>query len=107
MKDYSIASWSPERMYSHPYVFINDPELIDQIKKGEEGGQKYLFKLSDELEKQNGLVIEFNANSIDDDYVKTDEGQYIVFARITIDNFSLLTTMVQLLKIKYLIKIDL
>ena len=93
LKDYSIASWSPERMYSHPsrqnyYVFINDPELIDQIKKGELDGQKNLFKLSDELEKQNDLVIEFNANSIDDDYVKTDEEQYIVFARITIDNFS-------------------
>lgn len=71
LKDYSIASWSPEKMYNHPsrqnyYVFINDPKLIEQIKRGELEGQKYLFKLSDELEKQNDLVIEFNANSIDD-----------------------------------------
>ena len=93
LKDYSVASWSPEKMYNHPsrqnyYVFINDPELIDIIKKGELEGQKHLFKLSDELEKPNDLVIEFNANSIEDDFKKTEEEQYIVFARITIDNFS-------------------
>jgi hypothetical protein len=93
LKDYSVASWSPEKMYNHPsrqnyYVFINDPELIDLIKKGELEGQKHLFKLSDELEKPNDLVIEFNANSIEDDFKKTEEEQYIVFARITIDHFS-------------------
>ena len=93
LKDYSIASWSPEKMYSHPhkqnyYVFINDPELIERIQEGEMEGQKYLFKLSDSLEKQNDLLIEFNANNIETDIKKPDEEQYIVFARISIDNFS-------------------
>ena len=93
LKDYSNSSWCPEKMYNHPhkqnyYVFINDPELINKIKQGELEGQEYLFDLSDSLEKQNDLLIEFNANSIEDNTKKTDEDQTIVFARITIDNFS-------------------
>ena len=93
LKDYSTSSWCPEKMYSHPhkqnyYVFINDPELINRIKEGEVEGQDYLFDLSDMLEKPNDLLIEFNANSIEDNSKKTDEEQYTVFSRITIDNFS-------------------
>ena len=93
LKDYSISSWSPEKMYRHPhnqnyYVFINDPDLITHIKEGELEGQEYLFKLSENLEKQNNLLIEFNANSIEDGSKKAEGEQYIVFARINIDNFS-------------------
>ncbi len=93
LKDYSISSWSPEKMYRHPhnqnyYVFINDPELISHIKDGELEGQEYLFKLSENLERQNNLLIEFNANSIEDGSKKAEGEQYIVFARINIDNFS-------------------
>ena len=40
------------------------------------------------LEKPNDLIIEFNVNSIEDNLKKTDEEQYTVFSRITIDNFS-------------------
>ena len=94
LKDYSKeGSWCPEKMYSHPhkqnyYVFINDPDLIKVIKSKEPEGQKQLFKLSDQLEKPNNLLIEFNANSIENEMKKTDEDQYIIFARITVDNFS-------------------
>ena len=94
LKDYSKeGAWSPEKMYSHPhkqnyYVFINDPDLIKVIRSKESEGQKQLFKLSDHLEKPNNLMIEFNANSIENDMKKTEEDQYIIFARITIDNFS-------------------
>ena len=93
LKDYSVSSWSPEKMYAHPhnqnyYVFINDPELINHIREGELESQEYLFKLSDALEKQNNLLIEFNANSIEDTTKRPEEEQYTVFARITIDNFS-------------------
>ena len=93
LKDYSNSSWSPEKMYSHPhnqnyYVFINDPELINHIKEGELESQEYLYKLSDALEKQNNLVLEFNAMNIEDITKRPEEEQYIVFARINIDNFS-------------------
>lgn len=108
LKDYSLSSWSPEKMYSHPhkqnyYVFINDPELINYIKEGEENGQNYLFDLSDSLEKENKLIIEFNANSIEDTSKKTDEEQYIVFARIAIDNFSFINDY-STVKKEYLMK---
>lgn len=94
LKDYSKeGTWSPEKMYSHPhkqnyYVFINDPDLIKVIRNKEPEGQKQLFKLSDSLEKPNNLMIEFNANNIENEMKKTEEDQYIIFARLTIDNFS-------------------
>ena len=98
LRDYSV-SWRPEKMYLYPsnqyyYVFINDPELISKIKEGEAEGQEYLYKLTKYLEKNpdfqgNDFLIEFNANSIIDNEKKNqNEEQYVVFARIAIDNFS-------------------
>ena len=98
LKNYSI-SWKPEKMYTYPdhqyyYVFINDPELISKIKEGETKGQEYLYKLSKYLEKSpdfqgNDFLIEFNANNIIDNSKKNPNvDQYVIFTRISIDNFS-------------------
>ena len=98
LRDYS-NSWKPEKMYLYPnkqyyYVFINDPELISKIKEGELEGQEYLYKLTEYLEESphfqgNEFLIEFNANSIIEmEKKKPNEEQYVVFARINIDNIS-------------------
>ena len=98
LRNYSI-SWKPEKMYLYPdhqyyYVFINDPELISKIKEGEAKGQEYLYKLAKYLEKSpdfqgNDFLIEFNANEIiDNSKLNPNIDQYVVFARISIDNFS-------------------
>ena len=98
LRDYS-NSWCPEKMYSNPhhqyyYVFINDPDLIEKIKDEENQGQSSLFKVTKYLEKGpdfhlNDFLIEFNANAIiDNPKKKINEEQYVVFARVGIDNFS-------------------
>ena len=97
LRDYS-NSWKPEKMYIHPhnqyyYIFINDPELIEKIKEAEKEGQEYLFKFAKYLEKSpdfqgNDFLIEFNANSIENCKINPNEEQYVVCARINIDNFS-------------------
>ena len=90
--------WKPEKMYLHPnrqyyYVFINDPELIERIKEGEEVSQEYLYDLIKDLENYpeteiSEFYIEFNATSIDNIKKNNTEEQYIILARVSIDNFS-------------------
>ena len=87
-------------MYKQPksqyyYVFINDPELIKIIKKEEKQGQDHLYEITKIMETNpeyifdNSCLIEFNANSIiENDIKKPNEEQYVVFTRISIDDFN-------------------
>ena len=99
LKNFS-ESWKPEKMYKQPksqyyYVFINDPELIKIIKKEEKKGQDHLYEIAKIMETNpeyifdNSCLIEFNANSIiENDIKKPNEEQYVVFTRISIDDFN-------------------
>ena len=92
LRSYS-SSWKPESMFNKPdkqyyYVFINDSELINRLKKIEKQNQDNSYNLIKSLEKgHSNLLIELNTNAILDE-TKFNQEKYAVFARLNVEDFS-------------------